>query len=56
LKGKPFNNHGKGVKCVKFTPDSKNIISGGEDLHIHMCDVETQQRILTLVNHADWIT
>ncbi len=56
LKGKPYNNHGKGVKCVKFTPDSKNIISGGEDLHIHMCDVETQQRILTLVNHADWIT
>lgn len=32
------------------------MILGGEDLHIHMFDIETQERTLTLVNHSDWIT
>lgn len=41
LKGKPFNNHGMGVKAVRFSPDSSQIISGSEDLHMHVCDVET---------------
>lgn len=49
-------NHGKGIKCIKFSPDSSTLITGGEDLHINMVDVETKQRVLTLVNHADWIT
>lgn len=56
LKTHSFNNHGLGVRTVKFNPDGKSIISGSEDLHMHICDVETQQRTLTLVNHADWIT
>ena len=55
-KGSVFSNHGRGVRCLKFSPDSSSIISGGEDLHIYLCDVETQQRTLTLVNHAAWIT
>ena len=56
LKGQVLNNHGRGVRCLKFTPDSAGLISGGEDLHMYLCDIETQQRMLTLVNHADWIT
>lgn len=48
--------HGKGVKAIKFSPDSTTLVTGGEDLHMNMVDVETQQRVLTLVNHADWIT
>jgi WD40 repeat protein len=56
MKGQVFSNHGRGVRCVKFAPDSASIVSGGEDLHIYLCDVETQQRTMTLVNHANWIT
>lgn len=56
LKTHTFNNHGLGVRTVKFNPEGTSIISGSEDLHMHICDVETQQRTLTLVNHADWIT
>ena len=53
---KIFSNHGRGVKSVKFSPDGNNIISGSEDLHINIFDVESQKRIYTVVNHADWIT
>lgn len=56
LVGAPFNNHARGVRCLTFTPDSTHFISGSEDLHIHMNDIQTQQRTLTLVNHANWIT
>jgi katanin p80 WD40 repeat-containing subunit B1 len=42
VKGQVFNNHGRGVRCVKFSPDSASIVSGGEDLHIYLCDVESQ--------------
>lgn len=41
LLGKPMNNHGRGVKSLCFSPDSTSLISGGEDLHMHMIDVET---------------
>jgi len=54
--GQPMNNHGKGVKCLSFTPDSTCLISGSEDLHMHLVDIKSQQRTLSLVNHADWIT
>ena len=54
--GKPHNNHGRGVKAVKFSRDSRHFLSGSEDLHMHLVDIETCQRSLTLVNHADWIT
>jgi WD40 repeat protein len=54
--GNSFNNHGRGVKCVKFSPDGRSILTGSEDLHLHLCDVESQKRTLTLVNHADWIS
>ena len=32
------------------------MISAGDDLHIHVTDVETQQRKATLVGHGDCIT
>lgn len=56
LQGNALSRHAKGVRCVTFTPDSTHVVSGSEDLHIHMTDVQTQQSVLTLVNHADWIT
>jgi len=31
-------------------------VSAGQDLHCFVSDVETQQRLQTLVGHADWIT
>ena len=42
LKGQALNNHGRGVKCIKFTPDSSGLISGGEDLHMYLSNIETQ--------------
>jgi WD40 repeat protein len=54
--GNPLSRHAKGVRCLTFSPDSTHVMSGSEDLHIHMTDIETQQSVLTLVNHADWIT
>ena len=41
MKGKAYNNHGRGVKCIRFNPDGTHLISGSEDLHIHMSDITT---------------
>jgi WD40 repeat protein len=41
LMGKPFNNHGRAARCVKFSPGSDLVLSGGEDLHMYLNDVET---------------
>lgn len=54
--GDPLNNHGRSVKCVAFSADGSQVLSGSEDQHMHMVDVQTQKRTLTLVNHAHWIT
>lgn len=54
--GKPLNLHGRKVVCLRFTPDSSGLISGSEDLHMHIVDLKSQELTLTLVNHANWIT
>jgi len=51
-----LSNHGLGVKAIKFSDDSKSVITGGEDLHINICDVETKKRLGTWVSHSDWVT
>ena len=51
-----MNLHGRKVTCIKFTPDSASLITGSEDLHIHMVDIKSQGRVMTWVNHANWIT
>lgn len=35
-----LHNHARGIKALKFSPDSQFIATSGEDLHIHVCDVE----------------
>lgn len=49
-------NHARGIKALKFSPDSKCLATSGEDLHIHVCDVEKEARLHSFVSHADWIT
>lgn len=51
-----FENHGKSVVCLKYTSDSKNLISSGEDLHINISDVNAMQRKQTLIGHGDTVT
>ena len=54
--GEPLSKHAKGVRSAAFTPDSTQLITGSDDLHIHMTDLQTRQSVLTLVSHADSIT
>ena len=51
-----LQNHGLGVKAVKFSRDATSLVSGGEDLHIHITDIATAQRTLTFVSHSDSIS
>ena len=39
-----LQNHARGIKALKFSPDSQCLASSGEDLHIHLSDVNTMQR------------
>ena len=44
------------MRSLAFDRTSTSLISAGQDLHCFVSDVETQQRLQTLVGHADWIT
>ena len=39
FKGK-FEDHGKAVRSLKFSPNNQLLITGGEDLHINVTDVD----------------
>ena len=43
--------HGRGIKTVKFSGDCSVILTGSEDLHMHLTEVSSMKRLLTLVNH-----
>lgn len=44
------------VRALTFDRTSTALITAGLDLHCFVSDVETQQRMQTLVGHAEWIT
>jgi len=51
-----LKNHGMAVRALSFTSSSQALVSAGEDLHIFVTDVETQQRKHTMVGHTKQIT
>ena len=52
----PHIDHSLAVRALSFDRTSTSLITAGQDLHCFVSDVETQQRLQTLVGHADWIT
>ena len=40
-----FANHNLAVRALAFDNSSTSLVSAGEDLHIFVSDVETQQRL-----------
>ena len=45
----------EGVKSVAFSPDGKTFASGGGDNVIHLWDVGTGKRTMTLFGHTHWV-
>ena len=45
----------EGVKSVAFSPDGKTLASGGGDNVIHLWDIGTGKREMTLVGHTHWV-
>jgi len=45
----------EGVKSVAFSPDGKTLASGGGDNVIHLWDIGTGKRRMTLVGHTHWV-
>ena len=45
----------KGVKSVAFSPDGKTLASGGGDNVIHLWDIGTGNRKMTLVGHTNGV-
>ena len=45
----------EGVKSVAFSPDGKTLASGGGDNVIHLWDMDTGKRKMTLVGHTHWV-
>ena len=44
----------EGVKSVAFSPDGKTLASGGGDNVIHLWDIGTGKRKMTLTGHTHW--
>ena len=53
---KQFSDHSKGVRAIKFSQNSQLLVSGGDDCHINLTDVETLTRKMTVPGHSDWVT
>ena len=45
----------EGVKSVAFSPDGKTLASGGGDNVIHLWDMGTGKRKMTLTGHTHWV-
>ena len=45
----------EGVKSVAFSPDGKTLASGGGDNVIHLWDIGTGKRKMTLAGHTHWV-
>ena len=45
----------EGVKSVAFSTDGKTLASGGGDNVIHLWDIGTGKRKMTLVGHTHWV-
>ena len=41
---------------MSFTEDSLSLLTSGDDLHIHLTNLETGQRTQTFISHTDMIS
>src|SRR5262249_55047968 len=51
LTTKPLSGHTKWVGCVAFSPDGRQLVSGGEDNTIHLWDLATGVLVRTIPGH-----
>jgi len=51
-----FKGHTKLVESIRFTPDSKFIISCSHDTSLKIWDVENKKEFHTLLGHEKWVT
>jgi WD40 repeat protein len=43
------------VKCIRFTPDGKNLISASDDKSIKIWDIDTLKFKSSFIGHTNWI-
>jgi WD repeat-containing protein 61 len=53
---KKYIDHSKSVRALKFSPNSQSLLTSGEDSYIHLIDIETMKRKMSVTGHADWVT
>ncbi len=47
--------HAKPVRGLCFSPDSRMIISGSEDMHVHMYEVGSHNLVASVAGHSSWV-
>lgn len=50
-----INGHALPVRTVKFSPDSKLLLSGSDDTQIKVHNTSHYEQIKTLTGHGSWI-
>ncbi len=51
-----LKGHEKGVLCAAFTFDGRRLVSGGQDAHLRLWDVETGTQVGDGFPHPGWVT
>jgi WD40 repeat protein len=51
-----FQDHAKGVRALEFSSNSGSLVSGSEDLHVNIYDVEELKIQQILTGHSDFIS